>query len=233
MSNSNMMNEYFNEMSKYLTGNSDSKEASPEITPENPNLDKEKLFESFMLFQKNYLKTQPSGAGVPPQNGSMSTSNGSEGFNKGNKSMKHEDQKSIDYHVDDKPVITFQNNTNEGIRNFDDIPIVPKVTNFEELLNKQLQNSDNIVEHTHHPIRKIKYEPRPRRSDLLNISKPTETKKYKYYSQNFNKDFGKDEDEFEKEVVEKPKEKQPVRESSLRPRTVKQSIQDRDKRMKE
>jgi hypothetical protein len=190
-----------------------------------------------MMYQ-NFLKTQQPNSNNNPSNnpGSASTSNGSEGFNKTNsKSNKLDDHMNYDDLIDDKPVLTFQNNDNNShnFKNIDDIPIVPKVSNFEELLNKQLQVEEQP---SSSQVRKvIKYEPRRKRSDLINLAKqPAETKKYKYYSQNFDRNFGKDDMDIQSTFTEKPKlEKVVVPSGNYRPKSVKETLQVRDKRMKE
>jgi hypothetical protein len=218
------MNEYLEEMSKYLASSKEARESGE------ANLDKDKMMESFMQFQ-NYLKTQQGAIPVQQNPGSMSTSGGSDGFNKRGGSAKLEE-------YEDKPTFTFQNTNVDKGGNIDDIPILPKANNFMELLNKQLENAEDVQQDSHKPVKKIHYQPRPRRSDLLNISKPTETKKYKYYSQNFNKDFGKDDDNVEEVTVIPSKVmkdfKPPTHHNSFsRPKSVKDSIQNRDQRMKE
>ena len=81
--------------------------------------------------------------------------------------------------------------------NFDDIPIQPRANNFLELLEKNLADDNNYDYQLNNQniIKKNSYRPRPKRSDLLDIKPPAEVKKYKYYSQNFNKNFGKESDD--------------------------------------
>jgi hypothetical protein len=224
MSNSNMMNEYLQGITKLLSNNQEQKDSNLD------NLDKDKLMESFMQFQ-NYMKSQQTGIPVQQNPGSMSTSNGSDGFGRVNKSSKLDDTKEADYAIEEKNILTFQNNDN--VKNIDDIPIIPKSNNFMDLLNKQLENASDPGEF-HEPIKKVNYQPRRKRSDLINISKPTEAKKYKYYSQNFNKNFGKDNvEEVEPQVFEKVKSKYSQPSVASRPRSVKETIQTRDQRMRE
>ena len=91
---------------------------------------------------------------------------------------------------------TEANNTN-GLQNknlkFDDIPIKPATNNFLELLEKNLENENNYNDYDYsdnvNPKRIIKYEPRKKREIKFDFSKQ---KKYKYYSQKFDKQFGKD-----------------------------------------
>jgi hypothetical protein len=183
------MDEYFNEMTKYLEGsneNTDKKEMN--------NLNRDELYEKFMMFQ-NYLQQQNnttniSSTPVPPQNNiTLSTSNNSEG-------SKNRDEKEPEQGgpipSQDKP------------KSFDDIPIQPKAKNFYELLESNLASANEDVPQSSNK-KIIKYEPRKKRTDVLNISAPTDQKKYKYYSQNFNKDFGTEEQI--QEVVEKKPEK--------------------------
>jgi hypothetical protein len=75
--------------------------------------------------------------------------------------------------------------------NFDDVPIKPSGINFMELLEKNLANikdgtedGDNFNTEHHENLKKKKNKPRYKK--VINISKPSkETKKYKYYSDNF------------------------------------------------
>ncbi len=97
---------------------------------------------------------------------------------------------------------TSANNTN-GLQNknlkFDEIPIKPAANNFLELLEKNLENLEANEdfenyddENSNRP--KIKYEPRKKREIKFDFSKQ---KKYKYYAQKFDKNFGKDAEGFE------------------------------------
>jgi len=97
---------------------------------------------------------------------------------------------------------TEANNTN-GLQNknlkFDEIPIKPAANNFLELLEKNLENAENIDDDNDYtedfqPKKRIKYEPRKKRDIKFDFSKQ---KKYKYYSQKFDKDFGKDIDKLD------------------------------------
>jgi centromere protein J len=95
-----------------------------------------------------------------------------------------------------------ENNFNSSPLNIDDIPIQPKAKNFMELLEQNLANDNGDMYSNEYikPKKIIEYKPRQRRSNMLHISQPTETKKYKYYSQNYDKEFGlKPEHEIEAE----------------------------------
>lgn len=90
---------------------------------------------------------------------------------------------------------TEANNTN-GLQNknlkFDEIPIKPAANNFLELLEKNLENidyNDNYENDDNYNKRKIKYEPRRKKEIKFDFSNQ---KKYKYYSEKFDKNFGKD-----------------------------------------
>ncbi len=92
---------------------------------------------------------------------------------------------------------TEANNTN-GLQNknlkFDEIPIKPAANNFLELLEKNLENNDYndyYENEDNENKRKIKYEPRRKKEVKFDLSNQ---KKYKYYSQKFDKNFGKDVD---------------------------------------
>jgi hypothetical protein len=71
---------------------------------------------------------------------------------------------------------------------FDDVPIKSTNINFLELLERNLANMPEMPgdKDTTHNIKKSS-NIKPKKS--INISKPTETKKYKYYSDNFDKDL--------------------------------------------
>jgi hypothetical protein len=171
------MNEYFNEMSKYLESGETVKD-----------MNREDLFEKFVKYQ-NYMQSQTNIISNPVQvqNKTLSTSNNSEGSkNKEEKEPEHEDRPTAP-------------------KSFDDIPIQPKSTNFYELLESNLASATEDIPQQSNK-RFIKYEPRRRRTDMLHISEPTEQKKYKYYSQNFNKNFGTEEQV--PEVIDKKPEKQ-------------------------
>ena len=95
---------------------------------------------------------------------------------------------------------TSANNTN-GLQNknlkFDEIPIKPAVNNFLELLEKNLKNTDAIDDYENEEDNfnrpKIQYEPRKKREIKFDFSKQ---KKYKYYAEKFDKNFGKDAEGF-------------------------------------
>lgn len=96
---------------------------------------------------------------------------------------------------------TSANNTN-GMQNknlkFDEIPIKPAANNFLELLEKNLENADAIEDYDYDEDNynkpKIRYEPRKKREVKFDFSKQ---KKYKYYAQKFDKNFGKDAEGFD------------------------------------
>jgi hypothetical protein len=188
------MNDYLNEMSKYLE-NSDGKSDKIDLN----NINKDEFFEKFIMFQKSMQNQNPTTTTVIPKktqnNITLSTSNNSENSkNKEDKEPEHHEDRIIE--VQDKPM------------SFDDIPIQPKAQNFYELLESNLANA---VEEVPQPKRVIKYEPRRRRTDIIQVSAPVEQKKYKYYSQNFNKNFGVEE-QVPEVIVKKPEKKQDKRE---------------------
>jgi len=90
---------------------------------------------------------------------------------------------------------------NKEVKSFDDIPIKPKTTNFLELLEQNLAkeglpvdyNSENQDSINAERIRRIRESKSKLKRNNLNLQAPSEPKKYKYYLQNFNKSFGKDE----------------------------------------
>jgi hypothetical protein len=187
------MNDYLNEMSKYLE-NSDAHSDKIDLN----NINKDEFFEKFIMFQKSMQNQNPMTTTVNPKkmqnNITLSTSNNSENSkNREDKEPEHHEDKIIE--VQDKPI------------SFDDIPIQPKAQNFYELLESNLANA---VEEVSQPKRSIKYEPRRRRTDMIQVSAPSEQKKYKYYSQNFNKNFGAEEQV--PEIVKKPEKKPDKRE---------------------
>ena len=187
------INDYFNEMAKYLENNNENAEKK-----EMNNLNRDELFEKFMMFQ-NYLQNQtPITVNNNPQpiqnNLTLSTSNNSEG-------SKNKEEKEPEQDHEDK-----QTEPQTQPKSFDDIPIQPKAKNFYELLETNLANEpDDIPQPSNKKA--IKYEPRRRRTDMIQISAPNEQKKYKYYSQNFNKDFGKGEEVPEIVEVKQPEKK--------------------------
>ena len=88
-----------------------------------------------------------------------------------------------------KPNINSFPNPNSSVQNVDDIVIKPK-GNFLDLLEKELskeqKNTDNGKnEFENKP--KFKYIPKSNYHDKFKVSEPTQTKKYKYYSDNFIK----------------------------------------------
>jgi len=74
--------------------------------------------------------------------------------------------------------------------NFDDIPIKPKTNDFMELLEQNLNDPDlySPGERSYDENRKIVKRERYKKKDVKPPSN-AETKKYKYYSQNFDKNF--------------------------------------------
>jgi centromere protein J len=87
------------------------------------------------------------------------------------------------------------------VKSFDDIPIKPKTTNFLELLEQNLAKEGLAVDNNYENqdsinaerIRRIRESKSKLKKNNLNLQAPSEPKKYKYYLQNFNKSFGKDE----------------------------------------
>lgn len=95
-----------------------------------------------------------------------------------------------------------ENNENQ-LRNFDDIPIKSKTNNFLDLLEKNLNNPEYNAEDKV-PKRIFEYKPRIKRSELLDTSNSNnQVKKYKYYSQNFDREFGKNPSKEEMEYYKK------------------------------
>ena len=93
----------------------------------------------------------------------------------------------------ESPSHDYNNNNIENItktQNVDDIPIKPKSNNFLELLEQNLADSNTVynIDNSNNDKVVIKHE---RFKKVVNVSKPetNSTKKYKYYSQNFDKNF--------------------------------------------
>lgn len=97
---------------------------------------------------------------------------------------------------DDTPLPTLKNksmdipinNNNQGAKGIDDIPIGGNnKLNFNELLEKELSKEGNFDMYSQNAPQaepKFKYVPKKK---VEPISAPTNTKKYKYYSDNFKK----------------------------------------------
>lgn len=190
-----------------------------------PNLlDKEKLFQNFMLFMNsqqntNLTETKEKIINKTDETHNINTKINSEkihskvdiNFNNENKENTYYDNyeqeeyiqdnntknniKNSNIHNDDEPIQrNKEENYNSSLLNIDDIPIKPKAKNFMELLEQNLANDNGDIYSNSNEYSKqkkfIEYKPRQRRSDMLHISQPSETKKYKYYSQNYDKEFG-------------------------------------------
>jgi hypothetical protein len=118
--------------------------------------------------------------------------------------------------------------------NIDEIVIVPKAKNFLELLERGLADDKNTGNEEEKPHKQIIKKPRFKK--VINISQPTETKKYKYYSDNFDKAKGKCFDYIEKE--DKPDfrieiiENKPVKALGIRSQTQKKINQKKNEGMK-
>ena len=96
------------------------------------------------------------------------------------KEETEEDKIKKNKNYDDIPIKTFSQQT----KNFDDIPIHSSSINFMELLEKNLVQNEEI-ENTL-TIQQTKIIKKERFKKIINVSKPTENKKYKYYSDNFD-----------------------------------------------
>jgi len=108
-----------------------------------------------------------------------------------NENLKNNQNSSLDHNS------TSANYTNGLLTKklkFDEIPIKPTSNNFLELLEKNLENleANEDFENYDDDINckpKFQYEPRKKREIKFDFSKQ---KKYKYYAQKFDKNFGKD-----------------------------------------
>ena len=104
------------------------------------------------------------------------------------------------------------NNNNINYENeIDKIPVGKNNNvNFNDLVNAALNNGEygnnNEYNNNEYVEPRFKYIPKEKRDSKYNISIPTNTKKYKYYSDNF-----KDK--------EKKSDKNPIRKASTRPTT--------------
>ena len=157
-------------------------------------IDKEQLYETFLLFQNfmnsNYNTTRIFNSSSKKENKIENNDIELNNNNAQNK-MKEEKEKTLDSNEDkselNKEMIN-KNNNNESannlnknlINNFDEIPIKPSNTNFEELLEINLAN-EKYEEPKSPPKKKIiKKEIKKK---VISISKPSKNdKKYTYYT---------------------------------------------------
>jgi hypothetical protein len=209
------------------------------------SIDKDKLFETFLLFQTymaqnriNINKTENNLMIESISNINFSTNN----KEKEEKEIKNEPIEPTIYKTEEPQVLpndniqifvkkpkknilqkpTIENSnptTTVSASNFDDIPIKPKSNNFFDLLEKELAGDYQPIEVEDKSTKIVK---KGRFKKVVNVSKPTETKKYRYYSDNFVNNDKKDSkiEEIPKEVikqkeVEKPKIKKSNTNSKL------------------
>lgn len=141
--------------------------------------DKDKLFENFKKFlsEKNI---QPQGPTVSPFSE----------IKKDEIDKKDQPQVQQEALTDDyiKPEIKEEpkNNVieNKPITNIDAIPIKANNIDFNKLVELEMQKGQYQGNDNEYKP-KFEYKPRPKYTDKYKISEPTETKKYKYYSDNF------------------------------------------------
>ena len=137
-------------------------------------LDKDKLFESFLLFQKFMDMNQliPTVQNPSPKN----------------KNNEVEKRKEIDFshtqeHIDTEGAQGENKEGTKNIKNYDDIPIKPKHSDFMELVEKTLANDSSAINPTENsrPVKKI-VKPTYYKKEIK-ISKPSKNeKKYTYYT---------------------------------------------------
>lgn len=141
--------------------------------------DKDKLFEHFKKFLSEN-NAQPQGPTVSP----FQETKKDEIEDK--KQVPIQQEALIDEYI--KPEIKEEpkNNVieNKPITNIDAIPIKANNIDFNKLVELEMQKGQYQGNDNEYKP-KFEYKPRPKYTDKYKISEPTETKKYKYYSDNF------------------------------------------------
>jgi hypothetical protein len=175
------MEDYIKQMQEYLNKNSSKNDDNINIiqnfdenanSHEEPNLnmDKDQLFEQFQQILNNKM---PSNFGEEDK-------------------QKEDVKEKKPQNYDDMPLPALKNKKNNleekngtSNKNIDDIPIKGNSNlNFNELLEKELSKEQNEGNYNNNISTKPKFKYIPKKKVDL-VSAPTNTKKYKYYSDNF------------------------------------------------
>ena len=167
-------------------------------TVQNIFIDKDQLYETFLLFQNfmhsnqnNSSRTYMSSSTKQNKTESSLTINNEFDTYRNNNKIKEMgiNKKISEINIEKNNNLIENNNKNEiKINNIDDIPIKPSNTNFEELLEKNLANekyeeSKNIIK------KKIIKPHKEIKKKIISISKPSKNdKKYSYYTDLLDKD---------------------------------------------
>ena len=152
--------------------------------PNNKNLsmDKEKLFETFMLFQ-NFININ----------------NNIQNENKRQLNNEVERQIKTKYIMNKSPKEEKENLPPPKKINYDDRPIKTSNTNFMELLEKTLANEKEEDYYKNPPKKKIIRQTYENKKKQINISKPSKNdKKYTYYTDFLDEQGNLDEEKYNK-----------------------------------
>ena len=184
-------------------------------TVQNFVIDKDQLYETFLLFQNfmhsNQNNTSRTYSTKQNKTESSLTVNNEFDSNRTNNKIREIDNSiskkiseiNIEKNEKNNNLINKNESENKIVNNFDDIPIKSSNTNFEELLEKNLANGK--YEEPKNIIKKKIIKPHKEiKKKIISISKPSKNdKKYSYYTDLLDKEGHLDEKKLKLELYKK------------------------------